>query len=182
MKKYFSVAVFTLLLTCFLSSNSFSQWQAEKSYFGPTIGLSFGNSVPEFGLNYEYGYTLKDVGVIGIGGIMRYWSYSDDWAWGKWSNTNILIAAQGNYHIKLDNKKIDPFAGLIIGYDIVSSSWEDNSGWSGYYHESATGSTFIASFQVGCRYFLKDNLALVARFGVGNSSYSALNLGVDWKF
>jgi hypothetical protein len=183
MKKYYSIIGFLILLTCFINNNSFSQWQAEKSYFGPSIGLSFGNSVPEFGLNYEYGYTLKDIGVIGVGGLLRYWSYSDDWAWGKYTYTNILIGAQANYHFKLDDKKFDPYAGIMIGYDIVSNSWEDKNGWyDSYTKSSASGSELIADIQVGIRYFIKDNLAIVGRFGVGNASFSSLNIGVDWKF
>ncbi len=102
MKQLLSVLLLALLFTGFINA----QFTPNKHYLGPSIGLSFLGSAPQFGANYEYGMDLKDFGRVGIGGIIRYWSYSEDFYDGGWKYTDILIGAQGNYHFKLTETKV----------------------------------------------------------------------------
>lgn len=169
------IAVSILFLLPETASAQFSQG---KSYLGPTIGLSFLGSTPEFGINYEYGMKLKDFGTVGIGGLFRYWGYSESYFDGKWSYTNILIGAQGNYHFDTHGSKFDPWAGVVIAYDAGSVSW---SGAYGNYASPTSGGLWTA-LQAGTRYWVSPTLALRASVGLGTLSYEALDLGVDFKF
>lgn len=164
-----------LAVTC-----SFGQFEASKSYIGPSIGFSFDGSVPQFGANFEYGLSLKEIGMsgsgkLGIGGIFRYWKYSQDYSMGKWSYSNILIGAQGNFHFQTSGK-LDPWVGLVFAYNGGSVSWDGPE--SKYFSEPSHGGMWFAG-HAGIRYFFSPTLALCAHLGFGTLSYGALDLGID---
>lgn len=170
-KRYY--LVFSIVLLLFLSHTSFSQLVPENHYIGPSIGLSFLGSVPEFGANHEYIMQIEDIGMIGVGGIFRYWSYRTHW----WSYTNIVLGAQGNYYFEFDNEKISPFVGLVFAYYGGSVKWRGTDDrWSTPGH----GGLYLAG-QAGGRYWLSPTMALSARFGFGTLSYYALTVGIDFK-
>jgi len=156
-----------------------AQFTPNNHYLGPSIGLSFLGSTPQFGANYEYGMDLENFGRVGIGGIFRYWSYSENYFQGDWSYTNILIGAQGNYHFKLESDKFDPWVGLVLAYDAGSVSWD---GPGGYNYASPTYGGLFLGAQGGARYWFSPTIAVIARIGFGTLSYGALDLGVDFKF
>ncbi|MEK6756074.1 MAG: hypothetical protein AABZ02_07985, partial [Bacteroidota bacterium] len=81
MKRTFVPAVVLLLLCLPLVAQA--QFQVGKHYAGPAIGLSFLGSTLQFGANYEYGMKME-FGTVGIGGLFRYWSYGEDYFFGKW--------------------------------------------------------------------------------------------------
>jgi hypothetical protein len=168
-------------ITAFLVPNTAkAQFTADHNYIGPSIGLSFLGSSPEFGLNYEYGVDLQNVGTVGIGGLFRYWSYSNSYFYGKWTYTNILIGAQGNYHFKIPESKFDPYVGLILAYDVGSTSATYNDGYLNYGGSASAGGFWIA-LQAGARYWISPTLALTARLEFGSLSYGGLDVGVDFK-
>lgn len=185
MKKVLLGTLTVLVLA--LPSVTFSQssyFEPDRSYLGPSIGLSFLGSAFQFGANYEYAMKV-DFGMVGIGGIFRYWSYSEsfnDFYYGigyQWKYSNILIGAQGNYHFKVDpSSKFDPFAGLILGYDGSSVSY---SGPGGYNYSTPTAGGLVVNIQGGTRYFLSPSTALRVSIGYGSLSYGALDIGVDFK-
>ncbi len=185
MKRSILLAAVVLFLT--IPFVAFGQYfEAGKSYAGPSIGLSFLGSAPEFGVNYEYGMKM-DFGTVGIGGLFRYWGYSEDWADGTFKYTNILIGAQGNYHFKMDpDSKLDPWAGVILGYNSSSAKWTWKSGYTagffGVYEPSATSGGLVLNAHGGVRYWLSPTMALVGSIGYGSLSYGALDIGVDFKF
>ena len=173
--------VFIVMLI--VTSISFAQFEESKSYIGPSLGLSFLGSVPQFGANYEYGMSLKQIGLdgpgkIGVGGIIRYWSYSEDFSLGKWSYTNFLIGAQGNYHFQI-NDNMDPWLGLVLAYNGGSVSWDGPE--SKYLSEPTNGGLWLAG-HCGMRYWFSSSLAVTARIGFGTLSYGALDVGLDFKF
>lgn len=176
------LCILVVFLSSFVFSTALSQFEPGKSYGGVSLGYSFLGSVPSYGLNYEYG-VKTDFGLLGIGGIFRYWSYSENYgSWGKWSYSDIAIGAQGNYHFKLDNKKIDPFVGVVLAYDAGSVDFESNvPGYSYSWSEPTHGGIYFEG-QAGCRYFIKENIAISARIGAGSSSYGAFEIGLDIKF
>ena len=166
-------AVLVLAVLFFMVGNINAQFEVGKSHAGPSIGLSFLGSTVSFGANYEYGMKMDDVpGLIGVGGIFRYWSYGESvFGLSDYTLTQMVIGAQGNYHFKVGDGKIDPYLGLTLAYNSVSSSW-------GGYGGSAGGIWF--GFQGGARYWFSPNMAAHARFGAGTSA--GLDLGIDFKF
>jgi len=164
MKRSLLITAVVLLLAIPFVSYSQPYFEAGKSYLGPSIGLSFLGSTPEFGVNYEYGMKME-FGTVGIGGLFRYWGYSEDYYFGKWKYTNILIGAQGNYHLKMDpGSKLDPWVGLILGYDASSVSYD---GPSGYNYASPTSGGLVLNAQGGARYWISPTMAVRASVGYG---------------
>jgi hypothetical protein len=179
--KKIMVTAFCIL---FFSSISLAQFEVGKHHAGPSLSIGFGGWGLGFGADYEYGMSLKDIGVdapgiLGVGGIFRYYNWSEDWFGGSWSYTDIIIGAQGNYHFKLDNNKIDPWLGLVLGFDIATSSWSGPSG-IGDDHSASTGGLFFNG-NAGVRYWFSPTMAGRVTFGFGNL-VSSLILGVDFKF
>lgn len=172
--------LFVFVLFIFAVGSSNAQFTPNKNYLGPSIGLSFLGSAPQIGVNYEYSMDLENFGRVGIGGIFRYWKYSEDYnIYGKWSYTNVLIGAQGNYHFKLENNKFDPWAGLTLAYDGGSVSWD---GPSGYNYTSPTSGGLFLGLEGGIRYWVSPTVGISARLGYGSLSYGALEIGADFKF
>ena len=109
---------------------------------------------------------------------MRYWAYSNDFAFGQWSYTNLLIGAQGNYHFRIDNPKWDLWGGLVLAYDAGSVKYGGTYG--DIYPHPSSGGVWL-SIQGGARYWVSNNFGVTGRLGFGTLSYSALEFGVDWK-
>ena len=170
--KLAAVIVVAFLL---IPSKSNAQFEAGKSYAGPSLGFHFHGSTVIIGGNYEYGMEIKDFGNIGIGGIVRYYSYDA----GLWSYSDILLGGQANYHFKMSNKKLDPWAGILLDYDIGST---DYSGpYSAWFVEPSYGGFFLG-LHGGMRYWISPSMALCGRVSFGSYSYGTLDLGVDFKF
>jgi hypothetical protein len=163
-----SAAMLAVMMVAFFASNASAQFEKGKNYIGARIGfgaIGFGFSL---GADYEYGITNPNEvgpGRIGIGGTLDWSHYSS----GVYGVTWIPISVLGYYHLDLDNKNLDPFAGIGLGYWIVSSSP------SGYTYSSGIEPVG----QLGVRYFFQPNLAAQARIGFGAS---ALSVGIDYKF
>jgi hypothetical protein len=153
-----------LSIILFATSLTFGQYEIGKNTAGAFVGVGGGGlsgkgAIP-VGIEYNFLNIEKN---IQIGALAAYTSSSEDFSVGKWKYTNIVVAAQANYHF-LPGNKFDPFGGIALGYDIVSSSTEFNSGvnnWSG----SASGSGFIWSAQVGCNYWFSPKFAAQVRLG-----------------
>lgn len=173
---------FLLVSIIFISLHTavFSQYNEGKHYAGPSVGLSFLGSAFQIGGNYEYALQVENFGLIGVGGILRYWGYSENFIGGKWKYTNILVGAQGNYHFKIKNlEQLDPYAGIVLAYDggSVSYNGPDNRN----YPTPSHGGLWIGA-QGGLRYWFNPSIAATVRVGFGSLSYGALELGVDLKF
>jgi hypothetical protein len=179
--KFFLLITFVFLFA--FGSRITAQYENSQQYLGASLGLSFLGSVVQPGLNYEYALSAKSIGLdasgkLGIGGIFRCWGYSKNFGAGKWKYTNILIGAQGNYHFRVGDGKLDPYVGLVLAYDIASTSWDGtkDAGWSNV----SAGGLWLA-LQGGVRYYLSPKLALTGRLGFGTLSYGALEIGVDFR-
>ncbi|MBK8164779.1 MAG: hypothetical protein IPK64_02325 [bacterium] len=162
-----------------------ANWEEGRNYFGPSIGLSFLGSAPQFGLNFEHAIETESMGTVGIGGLFRYWSYSEDFgsffgaSLGKWKYSNLIIGVQGNYHFVLDNETIDPWLGLTLAYNVASVSWDGDDEDS--YSSPSAGGMWLAA-GAGMRYFVNPNMAVVGRLSFGSLSYGALDVGLDFAF
>jgi len=177
-EKVFPISLSFVISLVLFASNANAQYTADNNYLGPSIGFAFLGSTPDFGVSYEYGLDFQNFGLVGIGGLLRYWGYSESYFDGQWKYSNILIGAQGNYHFVVSNNKIDPYVGLVLAYDAGSVSW---SGPGGNYSTPAYGGLWLA-VQGGMRYWVSPTIAITGRIGFGTLSYSGLDFGVDFKF
>lgn len=171
MKKV-ALALIVLGLVLCESSTGNAQYQKGKNFLGPHVGLSGIGSTFTIGGDYEYGVTEN----VGVGGLVDYWSYSfGDFGFTDWKYTYITIGATGSYHFLIPGEsKWDPFAGLALGYYIVSVSTPNYTGPATY-----DASRLFIGIQGGVRYFFTPNIAAQARAGFG--AY-ILAVGVDFKF
>jgi hypothetical protein len=179
------ISLLLALAFCLIPAIASATWEAGGNYIGPSIGLSFLGSAPQFGVNFEHAIETESMGIIGIGGVFRYWAYSEDFGFfnenlGKWKYSNTLVGAQGNYHFALGNDAFDPWAGLVLAYDVSSVSWDGPGGHEGYSSPSAGGLWLAA--EGGARYFISPTIAISGRIGFGSLSYGALEVGLDFKF
>jgi hypothetical protein len=182
MKRPLLLTAVVLFLTIPFVASSQSYFEDGKSYVGPSVGLSFLGSALQFGANYEYGMKTE-FGMIGVGGVLRYWGYSEDFGYGSYSYTNILIGAQGNYHFKMKpGSKLDPWAGIILGYDASSAKWTGGSTFFGFEPSASSSGGLVLNAQGGARYWFSPTMAVRASIGYGSLSYGALDLGIDFKF
>jgi hypothetical protein len=162
----------------------------ENNFLGLCLGLSFLGSTVQLGINYEHLMQVENFGTMGIGGVFRYWSYSEDYFYkeygyyganlkGEWSYTNVLIGAQGNYHFAVNNDKFDPWIGLVLAYNAASVNWNGPSAGNNFI-KPVYGGVFLG-LHGGLRYWLSPNLALTGRLGFGTLSYGGLEVGVDFR-
>ena len=120
---------------------------------------------------------------ISFGGLIGYTSSKDEYKsgsyWWKWTYSYLLIGARGAYHFKMKSDKIDPYGGLMIGYYIVSNTYDDNfdEWWSGSNY-NAKSSYMAYGFYGGARYFFNPKMAVYAELGYG---FGYLNLGISYK-
>lgn len=159
--------VATLLLAGALTmagpSNAAAQgFESTTTDAGAVIGLG-GISGASFAFGGRLEKAIKDLpdlggGILGIEGSLDYYHYDSLFTNGV---TVIPISVTGNYHFKLQNRKVDPFLGLGLGYQRVS--WDCGipncsiSGGSGIY--------FVG--RAGLRYYLTDKAALYVDAGAG---------------
>jgi len=174
--KITSLILFFILL---LNVTNNAQFELNKHYAGASVGMSFLGSAGQFGLDYEYSLELKDFGSVGIGGILRYWGYKENYPSGSWNYSNFVLGAQGNYHFKLSDTKFDPWAGLIIAYNSSSVSWKGNN--SSSLVTPSSGGMWLAA-NGGLRYWVAPNIAITGRITFGNLGYGSLDVGVNYKF
>jgi hypothetical protein len=152
---------------------------------GPSVGLYFNASNPILGANYEYFMnTNVGEGILGLGGVFRYWTWNEGvsglgYSW-EWSYTDVMIGAQGNYHFKIGtDDRLDPWAGLILAYDAGSVSYKGPSGYP--FQSTPSHGGLVLGANGGMRYWFTPTIAGTARLGVGSRSFSALDIGVDFK-
>jgi hypothetical protein len=87
-----------------------------------------------------------------------------------------VIAGRGAYHFDLKQKNIDPYAGLSLGYTVVSSSVEERQVTG--FNFSASGSYVFWGFFVGGRYYFTPKLAAMAELGY---EIGFIKVGVTYK-
>lgn len=134
------------------------------------IGVGFGGGFGlPIGLSYEHGISDK----ISVGAYGAYASKTESWGFGgDYKYSYILLAARGSYHFDFNVDKLDPYLGVILGYNVASVDVPA----SGAPAVSAGG--VIYGGHAGARYYLSEKLALFGEvgYGIGN-----LNVGVAFK-
>lgn len=93
---------------------------------GPIVGLgNLGGAGLAIGGRFERVFkALPDLGdgLLGIQVGLDWWSFNYGFIGGNSSISYIPIGVTANYHFKMENKKIDPFLGSGLGYQIVSAT------------------------------------------------------------
>jgi hypothetical protein len=185
-----------VLLTFLLAAAMITHAQEfEKGTNVASLGIGVGSSIlhysgasqsPGLSLQYEKGmWDIGGPGVISLGGYVGYksYKYTGKYAGGyeyneKWRYT--VIGVRSAYHYTgLDVDKLDVYGGVMLSYNILKYTYTDNGPSGTYYNSGSYGNTTGFSLYVGGRYYLNDNLAVLAELGYG---VSYLNIGVALRF
>jgi hypothetical protein len=148
--------------------------------FGTALysGSGYTGSVPPISGSFEV--LVKDdlfdgKGAIGAGGYLGYAAYKWKYSGWEWKYSNVIIGPRGYLHYSLLDK-LDTYAGIMLGYNVVNAKETGNSIPGYNYNASASG--FIFSGFIGGRYFFNDKWAGMLELGSG---IAYLNLGVAVK-
>ena len=181
-----------LLLSFLIVSLSLIQLSAQSPTFingdqALNFGFGLGTSlysgglyktqIPPLSASYEKAIVdnILEKGVVGVGPYLGFVSYKWEYLnWG-WKYSNFILGARGNFHYPIiDN--MDTYTGLLLGFNIVSSSEFGTAAWG--YDYSSNSSGIVYSWFVGAKYYFNDKLAAMAELGYG---ISYLNLGIGIK-
>jgi hypothetical protein len=179
MKKLLA-AFFALII---LSQLSFSQLKEKDNVFGGSLGFWAKGQVPMFGLNFESQITQAGVGTIGLGGLLRYYTFSAAYSNGdsrRYSFTSIGFQTNYNFN-QIGDGKFVPFLGIVIGYNYVNDTYTDVTRNAVYVSDVSYSSGAWLWGQTGLRYFFSPRFAGSVRIGFGNHDFNTLELGVDFK-
>jgi len=140
-------------------------------------GLYGTSSTPPIFVAFETGVAEK----ITLGGLVSYAGSSEDFVYGSWKYSYIIIEARGAYHFLDHNPKIDAYGGVGLGYNIVSASttWKDPTAqnlFGGTY--SASASYMLFDVFVGGRYYFSPKFAVQGEVGYGVGFF---RIGVAYK-
>ncbi|KPL12419.1 MAG: hypothetical protein AMS26_17905 [Bacteroides sp. SM23_62] len=132
-------------------------------------GVGYDTGLPPLSASFEYGLTELGPGVLGIGSYfgLSFNKWIDTWSGSTygWRYSSTIIGARGNYHYNF-SEKLDTYAGLMLGYDIISS--KATVDWPAFYDDlSANSSTFIWSFYVGAGNIFPNHLQPCLNLGTG---------------
>lgn len=158
---------------------------------GIGFGSSFGgfntsSQTPGLSLQYERGvWAIDGPGIISLGGYAGYKSfkysnqYTSQFTYNqKWSYT--VVGVRSAYHYNgIKSDKFDVYGGVLLSYNILSYSYDDNNPSGVKFNNAGYGSTIGFSIFLGGRYFFTKNLAAQAELGYG---VTFLNIGVAFKF
>ncbi len=167
------IHLLTIFLFVALTVNSNLQAQSfkkDQQTIHGGIGLGGGIGLP-IGLGYEKAISDR----IGIGAYAAFATEKESYGTGiGWRYNYILATAKGSYHFAVKGEKLDPYAGLSLGYNIASVKWEG----SGAEPISSSAGGFLWGIHLGSRYWFSDKLGAFGELGYG---ISLLNVGVALK-
>lgn len=175
----------TLLVACMLlavlplsAQSSFSKGDKVVSAgigLGNTLhGSNYSISLPPLFVGMDYAVVdglIDGNASIGVGGYLGYSSSKYKVADYKSTIRDYVFGVRGSFHYQfIDN--LDTYAGLMLGYDVVSHSNSHNN-------YKVDSNSFIIPFFIGARYYFSDTFAVMGELGYG---ISVLNVGVSFKF
>ncbi|MBW7845504.1 MAG: porin family protein [Bacteroidia bacterium] len=180
--KLFTVVSLLAAGTFGASAQSYEQGSSQLNIglgLGSTLsGAGFSTTIPPIGISYEYGLKEK----ISVGGYLGYAGSSNtvtypsgDW---KWNYNYIIIGARGSYHFATSDK-LDPYAGVLLGYNAASTSVTKPAGYTGPDITAASAGGLVYGFHLGARYYFTDKIGAFGEIGYG---IAWLNLGLTMKF
>ncbi|MEI7581677.1 hypothetical protein [Runella sp.] len=174
MKKVFYSSLLALAaIVCFQTNSLAQSYQKGDKLLNLGVGLgTYGAGGIGLGGSFEFGiHDAISVGVLGgYSGRSNYLGSGSNWS-------VLTFGARGSYHfnelLKLDDDKIDLYAGLGLGYRNIS--W----GYAGTAYSSSYGSGVLLLAHIGGKYYFKPNLGVFAELGSG---FGTLQAGIAFKF
>jgi hypothetical protein len=143
------------------------------------VGLSsyyYGNPI---GLSYEVGITDD----ISVGGQFDYNSgrYDDYYGYNyRYRYSAYYLGARGSFHfdrvLNLNQKKVDLYAGLGIGYQ--SFKWNDSYYGNGYGYNYGSG--IFLNYFIGGKYYFTNKVGAFLELGYTGLSTSRVGLAVKF--
>ena len=182
MKKLF--LLFILVAIMEIPSHSQNTFNKGDKVVNLTIGLgnrlysgtAYSNITPAIAGSFEVGVKdelFDENSSLGVGGYVGYtgaeFSYGPGYGW---KYTDVIIGARGSVHYQFI-ESLDSYAGLMLGYDIVSSK-TFGTGTFG----DATSSGFDFALYAGGRYYFTEKIAGLLELGYGIAYF---NVGVAIK-
>ena len=188
MKNHLFVKVLVVLMICTVfcagvnAQNVFSKGDNNLnlgvgigSVLGGTSGYS--TTTPPVSVSYERGIIdelFDEKSSLGIGAYLGYAANRHDFGNGyDWKSSYTIIGARGALHYQLIDK-LDTYGGLMLGYNVVSTSFSSDIR-IGTAPQNALGWSLF----LGGRYYFTDNIGAFAELGYG---IAYLQLGVSFKF
>ncbi len=179
--------VLILALILFLAQSGFSQGAplfkkgdmiaGAKVALGAVYGASFGLVA-----DFEYGFQNDFLNVgdkpatLGFGGSFGYSSYTDDYSYGSWTYTNIILTVAAYYHVDVfKSDKLDTYLKAGLGFNFGGVSYSGPYG--GLYSDPSVGFMTLES-GLGARYYVSDKLSVAGEIGTG---MGLLRIGVDYR-
>jgi hypothetical protein len=121
------------------------------------------------------------IGNIGIGGTVSYSSSTYNDGYNNYKFTGILVGLRASYHFMFNidalKDKLDPYAGVLLGYIITNNpSYANDS----YYNEYGTKSNaFQPGIFAGAHYYFVTHFGVFAELGY--NGFSIFTLGITIK-
>jgi hypothetical protein len=159
-----------LVVMAVTATASFAQTSYAKGDNLLNVGLGFGGGFGlPIGVSFEHGVSDK----ISVGAYGAYASKSESLGfYGDYKYSYLLLAARGSYHFDFNVDKLDPYVGLILGYNVASVKVPASG------IPASSGSAAIFGGHAGARYYLSEKLAVFGEVGYG---IGTLNVGVAFK-
>lgn len=184
--KHFLLSVTTLALMA-ATTQAQETFSKGDNLVSGQIGIGSGLAVSATYENcVKSGLFATEKGSIGVGGYVGYLHYSDNYTTGgyygdtykaDWSYNNIILGVRGNLHYEFIDR-LDSYAGLMLGYEIVNSSSSIKGGGESI-SGNADASGFAFTLHLGTRYYFTDNFAAGIEVGYG---VAYANVGIAYKF
>lgn len=187
MKKYLLIFTMSLLGFCATiqaqDEGGFTKGSVDFN-IGVGIGATFYDgtakaSLPPIGASLEFGITEK----ISVGGYIGYSSATSEFSFVDftgsgtttydWTYSYTIVGVRGSYHFAVNNSKLDPYAGVMLGYNVASVDLDGFGGAS----PSVGGLAYSA--YLGARYRFSEKIGVFAELGYG---IAYLQLGLNVKF
>ena len=135
--------------------------------------------IPPISASFDYIVSQAGPGYIGLGALAGYATSKEElrlYPGNYYTYNFILLAARGTYHwFPGQNDKIDTYAGVTIGYNIVSHKYSGFANATDISQKSA----MLGGMFAGIRYFITPRLGINAEFSYG---VSAVSIGGSFKF
>ncbi len=172
-----------VVLFLILGSASFSQLKESDNLLGGSVGFWAKGNVPMFGVNFESQLTQAGIGTVGLGGIFRYYTFTNTYGNGDSRRYSFSsIGAQLNYNFnQISSGSFVPYIGIVAGYNYVNHTYTDVTRNAVYVTDINYSSGAWLWGQLGMRYFFSPKVAGSVRLGLGNNDFNTLELGVDFK-
>ncbi len=155
-----------------VSTSAYSGLSNFSSSTTPPIHLGFERAVTDnISAGLYLGYTAQKFSYAEpsfFGSTSYNWTESNSW---------IIVGARGNYHFAT-GEKLDPYVGVILGYNIVSSKVTSDDPLMSSMTVSGATSQMLFGGQIGMNYYFSDSFGAHVEVGYG---VALVNLGITLK-